>query len=93
MPPIAYCRPPTADGRQSNRHNGILQMLIVIADRRSPSDERKRSAEAAVAHKSAEPLWFKGVIEVFVRKERGMKFFRLGPPLPPTEKKLRKFFS
>ena len=26
MPPIADRRPPTADGRQSNRHNGILHM-------------------------------------------------------------------
>ena len=30
------------------------------------SDEWKRSAEAAVAHKSAEPLWFIGVLEEFV---------------------------
>ena len=44
----------------------------------------RAAARTPKGDKSAEPLWFKGVSDWFGREERGTKFFRLGPPLPPT---------
>ena len=54
----------TSDKRQakvSDVGSRNLGSRATSDERRTTSAERRRSAEAAVAHKSTEPLWFKGV--------------------------------